>query len=240
MKLVNSSLSFCRSICSLLTVTLLAACASETLFQSNFDPTPLGSPPSPAQQVGTINIFGPPASVIVVSAPESPGQKWVQITRPNGPDISGIQGVLSQLRGPGQYTFSTYLYFPPTSVPATESLGTIQFEPANSGRNSLVNFLHIDFMGNNQIRIDDNPNVVFGSFPRNQVFILQVSLNTAAATPTAHIVLAGAGTSGELDYAITPQNQILAKQFDGIRLWLGFPVANSYDATNILVTHATQ
>jgi hypothetical protein len=155
---------------------------------------------------------------------------------PTDPDIAGFQGMLSHFRGPGKYTFSTFLYFPPTNIPPTLSLGTIQFEPANPGRESLISFLHIDFMGSNQVRIDDNPNVVFGSFPRNAVFVLQVTLNTAAATPTAHIVLAGAGTSGQLDYTITPQSQALAKQFGAIRLWLGFPVASSYDATNIVVT----
>ncbi len=152
MTLPGSALHLGRWMFLLLTMMLLSACASETLFQSNFDSTPVGSPPSPAQQVGTINLFGPAGSVVVVPTPESPGQKWVQITRPNGPDISGFQGVLSQFRGPGQYTFSTYLYFPPTNIPAIQSLGTIQFEPASAGGGSLVSFLHIDFMGNNQVR----------------------------------------------------------------------------------------
>ena len=43
-----------------LALTVLAGCASETLFQSNFDSTAIGQPPAPVQATGTANVFGPP------------------------------------------------------------------------------------------------------------------------------------------------------------------------------------
>ena len=46
----------------------LGGCAPrETLFQSNFDATPVGQAPSSAQQVGTASIHGPGGSVVVVA-----------------------------------------------------------------------------------------------------------------------------------------------------------------------------
>lgn len=78
---------------------MLTGCATETLFRSNFDPTPVGQPPATVQDVGTAHIDGPPGSVIVIAPPVSPSGKWVQISRPNGPDVAGFQGKLSQFHG---------------------------------------------------------------------------------------------------------------------------------------------
>ena len=50
----------------------LTGCAQETLFQSNFDQTPTGQPPSANQAVGTANVDGPAGSVIVVTSPVTP------------------------------------------------------------------------------------------------------------------------------------------------------------------------
>ena len=74
---------------------------------------------------------------------------------------------------------------------------TIQFEPFNQqiGRYG-DGFLNLDLMPDNTVRIDDNDAIKFGTFPRDQEFIVQVTLNINA-TPTAHIVLSGAGASGE-------------------------------------------
>src|SRR5688572_14426786 len=51
----------------LATLSLFTGCATETLFRSNFDPTPVGQPPATVQDVGTANIDGPPGSVIVIA-----------------------------------------------------------------------------------------------------------------------------------------------------------------------------
>src|SRR5215212_9940614 len=91
---------------------LLVGCAGETLFQSNFDATPINQPPAHAQQVGTANIHGPAGSVIVVSPPVTPSGKWVRITYPGVQDVAGFQGNFSAFRGDGQYDFSATLFMP--------------------------------------------------------------------------------------------------------------------------------
>ena len=224
---------FC--FCSVAGFMLLAGCASETLFQSSFDSTPVGQPPSHVQQVGTANIDGPAGSVLVVAPPVTPSGNWVQISRPNGQAVAGLQGNFSQFRGDGTYTFSTILF-----IPSRSGLATIQFETFNQPVSSVSSFLHLDFMQDNRVRIDDNDATTFGSFPRDQVFIVQVTLNINASSPTAHVVLSGAGASGQADYNIIPPLRPMAEQFGAVRVWMGFPWTGSFDATNIVVTRNTQ
>jgi hypothetical protein len=93
---------------------LLSACASRTLFQSNFDATPIGQPPAHMQQVGTANVSGPPGSVVVVASPVQTGGRWVQVSRPADPvNIVAFQGNFSQFAGDGSYTFDATLFVPP-------------------------------------------------------------------------------------------------------------------------------
>lgn len=217
-------------------LVLLAGCAQETLFQSNFNATPVGQPPAQAQQVGTANVFGPAGSVVVVGPPTVPSSKWVQISRAARlSEVAGMQGNFSQSRPTGTYTFSSFIY-----MPSNSGLATVQFEPFGQPVSSLSSFLHLDFTQDNRVRLDDNDATKFGSFPRDQVFLVQVTLNTAASPPTAHIVLSGAGASGQADYVILPPFRPLAQQFGAVRLWMGFPWTGTFDATNIVVSRNTQ
>jgi hypothetical protein len=226
-----------RSPCLLLFLSvigavLLAGCSSETLFQSNFDPTPIGQPPANAQQVGTANVGGDPGSVVVVAAPVAPSGKWVQVSRAGAQSaVSGMQGMFSQFLGDGVYTASAILY-----IPSRSGLATVQFEAFNQPISNVGSFLHLDFMQDNTVRLDDNDATKFGSFPRDQAFIVQVTLNINATTQTAHIVLSGAGASGITDYNILPPFISMAHQFGAIRVWMGFPWTGSFDATQIVVT----
>jgi len=213
---------------------LLTGCATETLFRSNFDPTPVGQPPATVQDVGTATVDGPAGSVIVIAPPVLPSGKWVQISRPNGPAVSGFQGKFSQFRGDSVYTFSATMF-----MASGSGVATIQFETFTNPVSSLQSFLHLDFMPDNQVRIDDNEGAKFGSFPRNQPFIVQVTLNINASASTAHIVLSGAGASGELDYTVLPPFQNLSRQFGAVRVWQGFPNTGAFDATIIAVTRKT-
>lgn len=219
---------------SIILSALLSACASQTLFQSNFDPTPIGQPPAHVQQVGTANVSGSPGSVVVVASPVQTGGKWVQVARPNDRvTIVAFQGNFAQFAGDGSYTFDATLFIPPG--PAVAS---VQFEQFNQPvANSFNGFLHLDFLQNGTIRIDDRPDQVFGTFPHGQPFIAQVTLNINA-TPTVHIVLAGSGTSGQMDYVIQTPFIPAARQFGAVRLWMGFPWSGPFDATNIVVTKA--
>jgi len=209
----------------------LAGCASETLFRSNFDSTPSGQPPATTQSVGTAQVDGPPGSVIVVDPPVSPSGKWVQISRPTGPAVAGMQGKFSDFRGDGRYTFSATMFMPTGSETAT-----IQFEAFTNPPSNLQAFLHLDFTESNSVRIDDDDDAVFGSFPRDQPFIVQVTLDIDATQSTAHIALAGAGASGEHDHTIAAPFRNIARQFGAVRLWQGLPHTGPVQATNIVVT----
>lgn len=229
----TSTASWIR-IVPLVAFTMLTGCANETLFRSNFDQTAIGQPPATMQDTGTAHVHGPAGSVLIVAPPVLPSGKWVRISRPDGPEVAGFQGTFSQFRGDSVYTFSTTMF-----MPSGSGIATIQFETFTNPVSSLQAFLHLDFTQDNHIRIDDNEATKFGSFPRDQPFIVQVTLNINASASTAHIVLSGAGASGERDYTVIPPLQSLSRQFGAIRLWQGFPHMGAFDATNIAVTRKT-
>src|SRR5262245_12077912 len=88
-----------RLILLLVTLTAAGGCTSPTLFQSNFDATAAGQPPSSTQAVGTATIDGPPGSVLVQAAPPNaqPSGKWLQIKIANkSGQVAGFHGKLSQ------------------------------------------------------------------------------------------------------------------------------------------------
>jgi hypothetical protein len=214
-------------------LTALAGC--QTLFQSNFDSTPIGQPPAAVQATGTASVFGSPGSVVVVGPPGSTSGHWLQVSRALLPEnqapVAGMVGMLSAVGGPGQYSFICSVF-----VPSTGNVdGTIEFLSAIPPNPSL---LHLDFTTDNKVRIDDNNATKFGSFPRDQPFDVTVSLNTAASPPTAHIALFGTGASGSADYTLTVPPQF-AQQFGSIRVWMGWPWTGYFDTTQLLVTRKT-
>jgi hypothetical protein len=214
---------------------LLGGCASETLFQSNFDGTPPGQPPAHVQQVGTADVFGGAGQVVVVGGPGDTGGKWVQIGRPGADsDIAGLVGRMTAIRGPGHYVFTGFFY-----MPTGTGLASINFETPNPVRPGLETFLHLDLTRENNVRIDDNPNVTFGSFTRDQPFILEVALDTTVSPAMAHIVLSGAAASGVFDYPTQSVFQQASQQFGDVRVWMGFPWSGFFDATQLVVTHRT-
>jgi hypothetical protein len=214
---------------------LTAGCSGETLFQSGFDATPDNQPPSAAQPVGTAAVDGPAGSVVVVPPPATLSGKWVSIGRAAADSpVAGFQGNLIAARGDGSYTFSTTVF-----VPTGSGVATIQFEPFGQPTSTPSGFLHLDLMPDNRVRIDDDDSTTFGSFPRNQAFIVQVSLDINASSPTAHVALGGAGASGTADRAILPPFRPMARQFGAVRLWMGLQHTGSFDATAIVVKRRT-
>jgi hypothetical protein len=214
----------------------LTGCTSETLFRSNFDATPAGQPPAQAQSVGTANLDGPPGSVIVIDPPATPSGRWVQISRPDGTEFTaGLQGVFPAQRGDGVYTFTATLFMPSSF----KGIATLQFEKFNQPVNLPEGFLHIDFTQDNHVRIDDDNSTKFGSFQRDQPFIVQVRLNIGQ-TATAHISLSGAATdNGSTDVTIPPTARPFYEQFGAFRVWMGFPWVGTFDVTNIVVSYGT-
>lgn len=217
----------------IIVLTAAGSCNSETLFKSNFDATAVNQPPSPAQAVGTASIDGPAGSVLVVAAPPDaqPSGKWLQISRPAGPQVASFQGKLTRQPGTGTYVFSTALFMPDND----SGVATIQFEPFDQPVASPSGFLHLDFLPNNRVRIDDDDSTIFGEFPRNQVFLVQVTLNINDTSPNARIILSGAGASGQADRTVIPALRPQAQQFGTVRIWMGFPYTGAFQATNVVV-----
>ena len=218
-------------------LALLASCATETLFGSNFNTTAIGAAPAAVQAVGTATTFGPPGSVIVVGPPAGSSDQWLRVGRSdNGQPVAGMQGTLAALRAPGHFTFSTVLY-----MPAGSGLATIEFDALNPAGNNgnRFSFLHLDFTQDNHVRIDDNQSTSFGAFARNQPFDVFVGLDTNTSPPMAHISLIGAGASGTADYPIQAPFVSAAQRFDSVTLWMGFPWVGTFDATGVTVTRNT-
>jgi hypothetical protein len=214
------------------TLLLLAGCASQTLFQSNFD-TPVGQPPAQMQAVGTAGVFGPPGGNVIVPSPVTTGGRWLQVNRTTAD--TGMQGKFSQFLGDGFYTFDATLF-----IPSGTDTASLSFEPSTAQLGTpFENFMHLDFLPSNRIRIDDITDTDL-TFPRDQPFLVQVTLQIGAPKSTAHIVLAGAGTSGTADYTILPPFQQSSRDFGAIRIWMGFDHHGPFDATNVVVTRRIQ
>ena len=222
----------------LVALTTAGSCNSPALFQSNFDATAVGQPPSAAQAVGTASVDGPAGSVLVAAAPPNaqPSGKWLQIKIANkSGQVASFQGKLTQQPGNGTYVFSTALFIPPTGPQGEDNVATISFEALAPQGSLPAEFLHLDFLSNNRVQIDDDGSTVFGQFPRNQVFLVQVTLDINATAAKAHIILSGAGASGETDRNVISPLVQQAQRFGAVRIRMGFPHTGTFFATNVLV-----
>lgn len=219
--------------CLIFLLLLLTGCGSVTLFQSSFNSNAVGSPPSHNQSTGTIDVSGAPGSVVIVTAPPGTTGDWAQIQRTGDPQqapITIMQCNLSQFPGDGSYSLLAVLFIPSS----TSGLATVEFDTSSQASPSSTGFLHLDFMQNNTVRINDDSGQVFGSFPRDKSFTLSVTLDITSSSATAHMSLLGNGASGSKDYNVTPL--FLARQFGAVRFWMGFPWIGSFDATDIIVS----
>lgn len=222
-----------RLVAALAVAALLAACNDTTVFRSNFDQSPVGGPPAGNQGVGTAQ-SGPAAQVRIAEAPGLPG-RWVSIGRPHADtNVAAFQGRIDGAVVQGRYTVTTTLLIPET----TQGVATVQFERLVQPFNDPSGFLHLDFLPNGKVRIDDLDSTTFGTYPRGQPFIVQVKLDTAAAQPTANILLSGAGAEGETDRAIAGPFVARSREFGVVRIWMGFPHLGEFKAANVVVKRA--
>ena len=200
----------------------------KTLFLSNFNETKTGQPPSPVQAVGTAVVEGDAGGVVVVDPPVLLSGNWVRISRPTGPEgAAALHCQLTETLGAGVYTFSAELF-----LGGASGIASISLETANHDE-----FLHVDFLPSNKARIDDvGPE--FGSFPRDAGFLVQVILTVNAPSSTVLVVLTGSA-SGSMEATVQPPFQDLTPQFGAVKVWQGFPNTGSFDATNLLVTVAS-
>ena len=156
-----------RHCTALVAFASLAGCSATTLLSASFRDDSIGTPPKPQQTVGTVNYDNGDGSVLVVSSPSGNGEKFVQIKHNdlNG-NQTGMQGVFAQREGNGTFALLAVMY-----IPSGAGAATLAFEPFSSGPHDYVNFLHLDFMPDNTVRIDDGA-VTFGKFPRDQFFTI--------------------------------------------------------------------
>lgn len=217
------------SLLLLILLLLTTSCdPTTTLFRSNFDSTAVNQPPAQAQAVGTVTVEGGVRVAVIPST----NLKGVKFGRIDGANTAVLHCNLAQHSVDGVYVFSTALYFPSGSG----GLATIQFEGAGGQA-----FMHLDFPFVNpttgHVRIDDDESTVFGEIKRDQLFIVQVTLNISASSANAHIVLSGAGVSGEATRNIPAPFVPRARQFDAVRIASGLQADDStFFATNIVVT----
>jgi hypothetical protein len=218
-----------RSIATI-AVALTAGCSSVTLFQSNFNSDAVGSPPPHAQATGTIDVAGATNSVLVVNSPPGATEQWAKISR-NGDQapISTMLCNFSALKGPGTYSLVVAAF-----IPKGSGLATIEFDTSPAGAPPNTGFMHLDFLQNGTVRMDDDPAQVWGKFAHDQSFDVFVTLDITATTAVAHLSLVGSGASGTKDYNV-PLGQF-ANQLGAVKIWMGFPWQGSFDVTDILVT----
>ena len=143
---------------------------------------------------------------------------------------TAMRGDFSRFDGVGNYTLLASLF-----IPSGAGVVTVQFEPFGEGPTSYLNFMHLDFMPEGDVRVDDGA-VRFGRFPRDQVFALSVNVVITATTATAQITLFGTGASGSADVSVNPSLLAVARKFGAVRFWMGFQSQGSFFVDDILVT----
>ena len=217
---------------------LMSSCKSTTVLLANFKNDNIGSPPAAAQPTGTVSLKTGGGSITVVSAPlpSLPSNKWALITHTAGPptnptEETTLTGVFSNFFGLGKYGLLCSMH-----IPSGAGVVTVQFESFNQ----QASFMHLDFMPEGDIRVDDNNNIRFGHFPRDVNFVLSVSLNITAAAATVEISLLGAGASGNTTVNVQPAFLNVAKQFGAVKYWIGFQHTARFFVDDILVTRSNQ
>jgi hypothetical protein len=215
-------------------VVMSAGCASTVIFQDNFNSNPLHAAPAVAQTVGTTSVFGDPGGAVIVELTSASGH-WLQIAKQNQNAIAGMGANFSTVPGNGTYGFLGALYIPKGSGAATVAFNTPQPVPEGSGL--LQQLMHLDFMPNNVVRIDDNPATEFGRFPNDATFTLSVKLDVYSACAVAHITLLGGNASGSADYRLVPPPGVPPQQFAVMQFYMGTPWTGAFDASNLSVTY---
>lgn len=207
---------------------ILSACQMETRFRSNFDSTPVGNFPAAAQGIGTGAVDGPAGSAVVVTVPDLPGH-WVRVSRATmSSPVSGFQGQFDKVGGEGEFTFSLTLM-----IPVGTDITTVSCEQFGQATNSTNSFIHVDFHEGGAIRVNDGTTTM--TYTQGELFTLQISLNIKQSGATANVALGGSTASGEGTFNVPVPFLNQARQFGGVRVWLGANSVGSANATNIVV-----
>jgi hypothetical protein len=209
---------------------LLIACNSTTVFQADFNSNTVASPPAFNQQVGTITTDARGGTVLVVDRP-APGLagNWVKIGHQQSRETA-MTAHFSTTGGAGRYGLLAKLF-----IPSDAGVVTVQFEPFSGRPDNYFSFMHLDFMPENDIRVDDGT-TRFGRFPRDRAFLLSVSFDITATSATVHVSLSGPGASGSADLPVNPRLLSAANGFSAVKFWMGTQYSGSFYVDDILVT----
>lgn len=211
---------------------LLSGCKSSTVLLANFKNDSVGSPPASAQPTGTVTVKSGSGTIQVVSAPAvgMPANNWCMISHPLvQTDPTELTGNFTQF-GLGNYGILASLH-----IPKGSGVVTVQFEASSQSPLPFGPFLHVDFMPEGDVRIDDS-NVRFGSFPRDENFVLSVSLVITQTSATAEISLLGGNASGSINTTVQSNVLPLARQFGAVKFWVGFQHNGTLFVDDIIVT----
>ncbi|HET8735111.1 MAG TPA: hypothetical protein VFM69_00800 [Pricia sp.] len=217
-------------------ILLATGCSSTTVLLANFKNDTIGSPPAAAQPTGTVSLV-PGAGIITVVAaprPELPVNNWCQIGHPTAQsDLTQLTGKFTQF-GIGSYGLLASMH-----IPSGSGVVTVQFEASEESPLPFGDFLHLDFMPEGDVRIDDGSSR-FGNFPRDKNFVLSVNLVITATTATAEISLLGGEASGSTNVTIGSNVLALARQFGAVSFHVGFLHKATFFVDDIIVTRKNQ
>jgi hypothetical protein len=215
-------------------ITLTTGCSSVTLFQSAFNSNTVGAAPAHTQATGTIDVAGAPGGVLVVDPPPGANEHWAKISRTSGPQspISSMLCNFSAVKGPGTYSLAAAMF-----IPSGSGLATVEFVTSPSGAPPNIGFLHLDFMEDGTVRLDDDSTQIWGTYQHDKFFDLFVTLDITATTAVAHMSLIGSGTTSTKDYTV-PLGKF-AHQIGAVNIWMGSPWGGSFNITDIIVTKRT-
>ncbi len=130
--------------------------------------------------------------------------------------------------GLGNYGVLASFVIPST----TKGIVSLAFQP---DFNQEVRFLHIDFMPEGNVRVDDGA-TRFGQFPKDKNFTVSVKLAITSTTATAEITLFGTGASGSTTVNVDPLLMVPARRFGAVRPFMGFQQPGTFFVKDIIVT----
>jgi hypothetical protein len=207
-----------------------SACGATTVLLANFNAESVGAPPAGNQPTGTVATREGAGSVRVANGPAPPlppNSKWARIHHPQrGTPETVLRARFDAFHGAGKYGLLVAMY-----IPAGTGAVTLQLEPFLGEIGSSPEFLHLDFMPDtNDVRVNHADR--FGSFPRDQSFVVSINVDTTVTPATATISLVGGTASGSKDVVLPA----LASQFGAVRIWMGYQWTGEFFIDDLLVT----
>jgi hypothetical protein len=212
----------------LLVVLALAACNSTTVLNAAFNAEPVGTPPAATQPIGFIELRPGSGTITMAPSPTGSGNPWVRFNHPTQPAPETVMRArFDSFHGTGKYNVLCAMFIPSDTGAVTVNLETFAGSIDTAG-----DFLHLDFMPENNVRINDDNANRFGSFPRNQSFVLSIAVDTTVNPPTARVALLGGSASGQKDVTLPA----FSTGFGAVRVWMGFQWTGPFFIDDLLVT----